>query len=131
MRHLFQVGGWAAPLRVLGRERRGSTAVEMALVAPVFLAFILGIMQFGYALWLQNALNYSVAAAARCASLGCSADIAGYAADVAGAGLASSVFTLSTASCGNQVTASYALPLSIPLVNSTSMTLTAQACYPS
>lgn len=102
----------------------------MAIVALVFLTFLIGIAQFGYALWLQNALNYSVAAAARCASLNCSTDIPAYAADASGAGFASTVFSLSTAACGNQVTASYAMTLAIPFVSNSAVTLTAQACYP-
>jgi Flp pilus assembly protein TadG len=117
-------------LCVLGREQRGSVAVEMGIIALAFLAFLVGILQFGYALWLQNALNYSVAAAARCASLSCSTDIASYAADASGAGFASTVFSLGTAACGNQVTASYAMVLPIPFVSNSAVTLTAQACYP-
>ena len=56
-------------LRALVRDRRASTAVEFALAAPALFLFMFGIIECGYALWMQNALDYSVAAAARCASL--------------------------------------------------------------
>src|SRR5437763_16704806 len=56
-------------LRALVRDRRTSTAVEFALAAPALFLFRFGIIECGYALWMQNGLDYSVAAAARCDSL--------------------------------------------------------------
>ena len=56
-------------LRALAKDRRANTAVEFALAAPAIFLFMFGIIEVGYALWMQNALDYSVAAAARCASL--------------------------------------------------------------
>src|SRR5437016_4511581 len=55
-------------LRALAKSRSGSTAVQMAFVAPAMLMFILGIMEVGRVMWLQNALNYSVVEPARCIS---------------------------------------------------------------
>ena len=52
-------------LRALIRDRRANTAVEFALAAPALFLFMFGIIEVGYALWMQNALDYSVAAAAR------------------------------------------------------------------
>ena len=122
---------WLLAIQIICSEQRGNTAIEFALIACGLLTFCIGIIQFGYALWLQNALNYSVAAAARCASLSCSTNIVSYAAGASGAPFDSSVFTLSTPSCGNQVSASYPMTITVPFVNSFSVTLTAQACYPS
>jgi Flp pilus assembly protein TadG len=126
--------GLFGPLRfaALVRDRRGTAAVEMALTSSGLFAFIFGIMQFGYALWMQNALDYSVATAARCAALNCSADIAAYAAAASGADFASSVFTPTSPdpSCGKQVSGSYAMTIPVPFVSDFSVTLTAQACYP-
>src|SRR5437868_8977594 len=59
----------SARLRVLAGDRRANTAVEFAMAAPAIFLFMFGIIECGYALWMQNALDYSVAAAARCASL--------------------------------------------------------------
>ena len=113
----------------------GSAAIELALVAPALLMFVVGIAESGRALWLQSALDYSVAEAARCASINsslCSSvnDIQNYAAARSGSGLAASVFSVTTPSCGTQVSANYPMPLLIPYLT-LSVTLTAQACYPS
>ena len=121
-------------VRALAKSRSGSTAVQMAFVAPAMLMFILGIMEVGRVMWLQNALNYSVVEEARCISnspstCGSASQTQSFAASQSGAGFASSVFTVTTASCGNKVTASYPVMLDIPYVN-LSTTLTSQACYP-
>jgi len=121
--------------RGLAIDTSGVAAVEIALAAPLLLAFILGIMEIGRALWIQNALSYSVAEAARCASVtptvcGTTAQTQSYAADRSGSGIASSVFTVSAAACGKQVSATYPMALTIPFMD-LSVNLTAQSCYPS
>ena len=118
----------------LARNRFGGLADEFALVATPLVVLLLGTMELGRGLWIQNALNYSVEGAARCASIdvnncSTSTQIKSYAAGLAGAGFANSVFTPSTAGCGNKVTASYPMTLDIPFA-SVSITLTAQSCYP-
>ena len=52
------------------KNNSGASAVEFALVAPVIVAFIAGILQFGYVLWVDNLLHYAVDAAARCGGVG-------------------------------------------------------------
>lgn len=47
------------------RGERGATAVEFALVAPVFLIFILGIMDLGRLFWVKSLMEYSVGQTAR------------------------------------------------------------------
>jgi len=121
-------------VRALARSRSGHAAVELAFIAPAMLMFILGIAEVGRVLWLQNALDYAVVGAARCMSNSpstCSSTSQAqtYAANLSGAGFASSVFTATVASCGNKVTATYPVTLDIPYVN-LSATLTSQACYP-
>jgi len=127
-------------LRALRRDRRGTTAVEMGLVAPALFTLLMGIAWFGYSFWLQNALDFAVTAAARCASINTStcSDVDStktYAANASGASFSSSAFTVNLATTcggktGNQVTATYAVPLVIPFIN-ISLTLSSQACYPS
>jgi Flp pilus assembly protein TadG len=121
----------------LRRDSRGSAAVELALVAPALFLFVFGIAETGRALWLQNALDYSVAEAARCASInpavcGSVNDIQKYAAARSGSGVDALVFsvTIPAPSCGNQVSADYPMALMIPFLT-VSVNLTAQACYPS
>ena len=128
--------------RALWRDRHGgSPAVEMGLVAPALFTFLLGIAWFGYAFWLQNALDYAVTNAARCATVDTTncdnvADTQSYAASASGASFDSSVFTvtLDTAcfgagSHGNQVSGAYTVALAIPFVP-ISLNLSSQACYP-
>ena len=108
--------------------------MEMALVLPSLLLFLLGTMEVGRAIWIQSALNYAVEEAARCASnntttCGSSSEIASFAASSSGANFATSVFTATTPSCGNMVSASYPMQLNIPF-GTYSITLTAQACFP-
>ena len=129
-----RLGAWAA-LGAQTRDSRGNTAIEFALTAIPLLLFLFAIIESGRAMWLQNALDLSVAEAARCASInptlcGTTSQIQSYASDQSGAGLDSSIFSVSTPSCGNQVSASYPLTLTIPTL-SVSVTLNAQACYPS
>lgn len=118
----------------LRRDRRGASAVEFAIILPLLLMLVFGIMEFGRALWTQNALHYSVEQAARCATVdtttcGTASQIASYAAGLAGAGFASSVFTATVAACGNLVAASFPIQFHIPFLNY-SLTLTARSCYP-
>lgn len=49
----------------LFRDRRGAGAVEFALVAPVFLAVLLGIVAYGYVLALGHGLQQLAGEAAR------------------------------------------------------------------
>ena len=118
----------------LVRSRSGHAAVEFAFIAPAMLMFIFGIMEVGRVMWLQNALDYSVVEAARCISNSpttCSSasQTQSFAASQSGVAFDTSVFTVTTASCGNKVTATYPVVLDIPYVT-WSTTLNAQACYP-
>ena len=47
--------------------RRGTAAVEFALVAPVFLLFLMGIMEFGRVMMVQNVLITAAREGARAA----------------------------------------------------------------
>ena len=134
MKRITEVARAIAACRRLVADTRGNPAVEFALVASPLLVFVFGIMATAQAMWLQNALNVSVAEAARCASVnptlcGSPSQIQDYAADQAGAGFDSTIFTVATVSCGNRVSASYPLPLTIPFMT-LSVNLSAQACYP-
>ena len=120
--------------RVLTRDQNGNTAIEMALLGMPLFLFVFAIINTGYALWLQNALEFSVMQAARCATVnpslcGTASQIAAYAADQSGAGFDSTIFSFAQASCGNQVSATYPLTLPPPFT-SVSLNLSVQSCYP-
>jgi Flp pilus assembly protein TadG len=128
----------------LWRSRAGATAIEMAFLLPVFLGFLLGIEEFGRALWTQTALQFAVEAAARCAVVNpdsCT-DVPSYAAgEVFGLSIPSNAFTYtqnaicgvcSGTSCtgGAQVTASYAFQALVPNLIPINVTLSAKSCHP-
>jgi Flp pilus assembly protein TadG len=128
----------SAPLRALAKDRRANTAVEFAMAAPAIFLFMFGIIECGYALWMQNALDYSTATASRCASLngspcravGGTSQVTTYAANQSGASLTNTAFTYNGGSaCGCLVTGTYTIALDIPWDNALSVNLSSQACF--
>lgn len=121
----------------LFRDKRAATGIEFALTAPLFILIIFGLLQFGLWIWTQFALQHATEMAARCASVnstkcGSTSDIQTYAAQQAlGLNVSSSIFGFSKISCGNQVTANYIFPAFAPALGFPSLTLKAQACFPS
>lgn len=57
-------------LRDLGRETRGATVVEFAMIAPVLLMLLLGMFDMGYNYYTQSQLQGAVQKAARESTLG-------------------------------------------------------------
>lgn len=55
--------------RSLLTDRRGVTATEFALLAPVFFMFLIGLLDLGQTIYGQTVLNGAVAQAARSSSL--------------------------------------------------------------
>lgn len=124
-----------AAIRRLWAHRSGATALEFAMLLPVFLPLLFGVVQFGQMFWTQTAMQHAVEMAARCATInattcGSASATQTYAATQAfGLTLPSGTFTASTAACGNQVAASYAFPFVTAWFPAT-INLTAQSCYP-
>ena len=54
----------------LGSDRRGATIVEFAIVAPVLILFIFGVMEGARALWIAQSLQETVSNSARCLVIG-------------------------------------------------------------
>jgi Flp pilus assembly protein TadG len=131
----------ARSLLAIARDRGAATAIETALLLPVFLMLLLGISEFGRVLWTQTALQYAVGAAARCAAVtpsSCS-DVPAYAATQAyGLSIPSGDFHYTaSASCGvsgytggAKVTVSYPFTPMVPKLVPLSVTLSAQSCHP-
>ena len=119
------------------RDERGATALEFAILAPVFFLLIFGIIAFGLLFWTQVGLQHGAEMAARCASINATlcptsnpSAITNYATQQAlGLSLPVSTFTYSAPACGNQVSASYRFQFP-DILNLGPLTLTAQACFP-
>jgi Flp pilus assembly protein TadG len=124
-------------LAKIWRDQQGASAVEFALIAPVFFLFIFGIVACGLLFWTQIGMQHGAEMAARCASINgtlCPSSnpgaITGYAMQqTLGLSLPASTFTYSTPACGNQVNASYAFQFP-DILNLAPLTLTAQSCFP-
>jgi Flp pilus assembly protein TadG len=74
-----------SPTRSIGKDRHATTALEMALVLPVFLSMLLGGLELGLMWWSNGTLQTVAAMTARCAAIGTTAcaDPSGYAASLA------------------------------------------------
>ena len=118
-----------------GRQR-GAAAIEFAIILPILLLCVLGLIEFARAIWTQATLDHAVQAAARCAAIdpvtcGTVAQTQQYATTKApGLTLPASVFTVTNPACGVQVAASLAFDFLVPELLPYSQTLNARACFP-
>lgn len=117
-------------------RERGAAAIEFAIILPILLLCVLGLIEFGRAIWTQATLDHAVQAAARCAAIdpvtcGTVAQTQQYATTKApGLTLPASVFTVTNPACGVQVAASLAFDFLVPELLPYSQTLNARACFP-
>ena len=114
------------------RSERGAAMVEFALVLPLLIMLVFGIITFGRAYFAKVELASAVREGARAAALGKSNGDAVSATVAAGQGLPVSSGNVQVlASCppgadtAAKVRATYALTYDIPLVSSGTMTLSA------
>ena len=49
----------------IGRDSSASVAVEFALLLPVYIAFMFGIVEFGRMIWIRNSMEFAAEIAAR------------------------------------------------------------------
>ncbi len=120
--------------------RAGSTALEFAVIAPVFLMLTGAIVDFGRFNWMQMSMQYAVEKAARCAAINLTlcavpAPAGGYTptdyafAHTYASGLVASDFTYTQPSCGRQVAVTKPFSFLLPF-NNYPVTLRAIACFP-
>lgn len=57
--------GMIGNIRRLRRDDKGVAAIEFALVAPVFIAMILGVIDIGRYMWTLNSMQYAIDEAIR------------------------------------------------------------------
>jgi Flp pilus assembly protein TadG len=114
-------------------DERGVAAVEFAITSPVYFLMLFGLAQAGMWLWADFSLQRAVDAAARCAVITPSTctDVASYAANnVVGLSVPSNAFTVTTATCGAQVSAAYDVPTFTSRLGLPNITVHVSACYP-
>lgn len=122
--------------RRLTPDARGAALLEFAVLLPLFVLIVVGIMQLGHVLWIRTALQHAVEMAARCASVntascGTAAQVEAYAVTQAyGVIVPVDTFAASAAPCGNLVVATYDFAFQTTLFPSPSISLSARSCYP-
>ena len=102
-------------------------AVELAIVGPLYLALLLGVIQGGLLILTQASLHYAVQKGVRCLALqdSCPSPADHY----FGLG-ARPVFTPAQQACGQALTATVTYTLSVVLYR-TDIPLSATSCFPS
>jgi Flp pilus assembly protein TadG len=113
--------------------RRGASAVEFALVAPLIFMVMVGTLYAGLLVFSVVGLQNSVEAAARCYSVnsslcGTSAAAQNYALQQY-YGVSTPTFVASTAACGHQVSATLTVEFNAVVTN-VSVPVAASACFP-
>lgn len=123
------------------RDSVGATAVEFALILPLLIMLVVGTMEVGRLIWVQNALETAVQAGARYGSIhsdATTAEIASKARQSVSLDTAAADFSVTTSTDANgvdfiAVAVSQKATLMIPftaLIAGESVTLTATARFP-
>jgi Flp pilus assembly protein TadG len=121
-------------LKSLHLDQQGTTAVEFAIIAPVFIALLIGTIALCIGLFLIGSLHFAVEDGARCAAVKttiCSDAVTTvaytqsryYGPDV------SPTFTYATAACGNSVSASISYSMNVGFKTFV-VPISATACFP-
>ncbi|WP_245296926.1 MULTISPECIES: TadE/TadG family type IV pilus assembly protein [Rhodomicrobium] len=114
--------------------RRGTAAIEYAIIAPVLFVFLLGIMDTSRLLWTYTTLYRATHAAARCGAVndidcGTTSAIQNEAVSEAwGLTVAASAFTVTTVACGVRVSIAYTFTFTTP--GFSTLAINATACHP-
>jgi Flp pilus assembly protein TadG len=119
--------------KIVWNDERGTTAVEFAIVSPVFIALLIGILYLCLCLFLIGSLHYAVEEGARCASVRTTvckdATTTVAYAQSRYFGPSSPSFTYAASTCGNSVSASISYVTQLGLTQFT-IPIAATACYP-
>jgi Flp pilus assembly pilin Flp len=121
-------------LKSLSQDRHGTTAVEFAIVAPVFIAMLMGTLALCVALFLIGSLHFAVEDGARCASVKSTicADAASTVAYTQSRYFGPNVspsFVYAAAACGNSVTGSIRYSMDVGF-RTFVIPMSATACFP-
>ena len=121
-------------LKSLRCDEQGTTAVEFAIIAPVFIALLIGTMVLCVGLLLVGSLHFAVEDGARCASVKttiCSdaATTVAYTQSRYFGPAVSPTFTYAAAACGNSVSASISYSMNVGFQTFV-VPISATACFP-
>jgi len=121
-------------LKSLRLDQQGTTAVEFAIVAPVFIALLIGTITVCIGLFLVGSLHFAVEEGARCAYIKttiCSdaATTVAYTQNHYFGPDVSPTFTYAAASCGNSVSASISYSMNVGF-RTFVVPISATACFP-
>jgi Flp pilus assembly protein TadG len=121
-------------LKSLHRNEEGTTAVEFAIVSPVFIAMLFGVIGLCITLFLIAGLHFAVEDGARCASVKTNicvdaASTVAYTQSHYMGPNVSPTFSYSDAPCGKSVTGTinYSMDLGF---RTFALPISATACYP-
>jgi Flp pilus assembly protein TadG len=116
-------------------DDRGSTAVEFAMLAPIYIGLTLAVLTGGLLLFTIASLHFAVEGAARCSSVMTATctdatSTQNYASNhYYGPGIPAPTFTASSPACGHQVSATVTYVLDAA-ANRWSVPLSATSCFP-
>ena len=121
-------------LKSLRLDQQGTTAVEFAIIAPVFIALTVGTLALCVALFLVGSLHFAVQESARCASVKTnicsdSATTIAYAQSHYYGPNVSPTFTYAAAACGSSVSASISYSMDVGF-RTYRIPISATACFP-
>jgi Flp pilus assembly pilin Flp len=121
-------------LRSIHRNQDGTTAVEFAIIAPVFIMLVIGTIGLCFALFLVGSLHFAVEDGARCASVKTTIctdanSIIAYTQSRYLGPKVSPTFTYASAACGNSVSASVSYSMDIGFKTFV-IPISATACFP-
>ncbi len=133
--------GLIAGLRAIGRAldcRRGATAVEFAIIAPVFLVMVLATVELGRVMWIKGSIQFAVEQTSRYAMVNTSAsmsDLQTYAGNqLLGIDSSQVTFLAQTESADGasfvSITGTYNFSVLIPIVPLPDVTLNAKSRVP-
>lgn len=121
-------------LKSIEQNQDGTTAVEFAIIAPVFMLLLLGTIALCFALLLVGSLHFAVEDGARCAAVkttictDATSTIAYTQSRYMGPNV-SPTFTYSPAACGSSVTGSVSYSMNVGFKTFV-IPISATACFP-
>jgi Flp pilus assembly protein TadG len=124
-------------LKSLRVNDQGTTAVEFAIVAPVFITLLIGTLALCVVLFLIGSLHYAAEEGARCASVKTACQVNGIPDAAATQTYAQNhyfgpngpTFTYASAACGNSVSASISYSMNVGF-RTYVIPISATACFP-